>query len=190
MKQDLRIAITKRMIHEALLKLLEKKTIDKIKINELCEASGVNRATFYRHYETLQDVLREIQSELIRNIPHPNRPPKHPEEVRPKIEVMCRYLYDRAAVLKVLFCNCTDDEMTQNLMSLYAELIHQHRAELPLPAQDEDTYQILMTLFGGGAYALLKNWIMGRIQKTPAELADILFGIISYQGPLGMIPVK
>ena len=187
MKQDLRVTVTKRMIQEALLKLLEKKPIDKIKINELCEASGVNRATFYRHYETLQDVLREIQADLIRNIPRPEVPPKSLAETRAKIDAMCNYMYGHAAVLKVLFSNCTDDDMTQSLTELYAELLTQHHRELLFPEHNADTHQILITLVGGASYSLLKKWIMGNIQKTPAELAEILFSIIRYQGPLGMI---
>ena len=71
MKQDLRVAVTKRMIQEALIRLLKNKPIDKIKVNELCEESGINRATFYRHYETLQDILREIEADVIRAMPQP-----------------------------------------------------------------------------------------------------------------------
>lgn len=189
MKQDLRVAVTKRMIHEAMLKLLETKPISKIRINELCETSGVNRATFYRHYENLHAVLQEIQTELIRNIPHPDGPPKNPEEVRAKIEAMCNYMYDHAAVLKVLFTNCTDDDMTQSLIALYREFLFMLHRELPLPARNEDTLHILITLVGGASYSLLKNWIMGRIQKTPAELADILFSIVCNQAPYGPIQI-
>ena len=73
MKQDLRVAVTKRMIQEALIRLLKNKPIDKIKVNELCEESGINRATFYRHYETLQDILREIEADVIRAMPQPRQ---------------------------------------------------------------------------------------------------------------------
>ena len=44
--------MTKRMLKEWLLRPL-----DNIHVNELCRESGINRATFYRHYETPQDVL-------------------------------------------------------------------------------------------------------------------------------------
>lgn len=186
MKQDLRVAVTKQMIYKALLHLLENKRIDKIKISELCTVSGVNRATFYRHYETLQDVLHEMQTELIRKMPHPDGPPKSLEEMRFKVESICNYLHDNADVLKVLFSNSTDEDMTKSLMALYQDILEQHRHELAFPALNEDAHQILITILGGGAYSLLKKWIMGEINKTPKELADILFSIICFQDPFGM----
>lgn len=44
---------------EAFLSLLEKKDFAYITVKEICEAAGVNRSTFYLHYETLDDLLSE-----------------------------------------------------------------------------------------------------------------------------------
>lgn len=44
---------------EAFLALLEKKDFAYITVKEICEAAGVNRSTFYLHYETLGDLLAE-----------------------------------------------------------------------------------------------------------------------------------
>ena len=44
---------------EAFLTLLEKKDFSYITVKELCEAAGVNRSTFYLHYETIGDLLAE-----------------------------------------------------------------------------------------------------------------------------------
>ncbi len=44
---------------EALLTLLEKKDFPYITVKELCEMAGVNRSTFYLHYETVDDLLAE-----------------------------------------------------------------------------------------------------------------------------------
>ena len=43
----------------AFLDLLEKKDIEYITVKEICEAAGVNRSTFYLHYETIGDLLAE-----------------------------------------------------------------------------------------------------------------------------------
>lgn len=43
----------------ALLKLLEKKDLEYITVKEICENAGVNRSTFYLHYETIDDLLSE-----------------------------------------------------------------------------------------------------------------------------------
>lgn len=47
---------------EALLQLLNKKDFAYITVKEICEVAGVNRSTFYLHYETLTDLLSESVS--------------------------------------------------------------------------------------------------------------------------------
>lgn len=44
---------------EALITLLEKKDIEYITVKEICEKAGVNRSTFYLHYETIADLVNE-----------------------------------------------------------------------------------------------------------------------------------
>lgn len=44
---------------DAFLALLEKKDFAYITVKEICAAAGVNRSTFYLHYETLGDLLTE-----------------------------------------------------------------------------------------------------------------------------------
>ena len=44
---------------KALLSLLEKKPFEYITISEICEMAGVNRSTFYLHYENTGDLLKE-----------------------------------------------------------------------------------------------------------------------------------
>ena len=44
---------------EALLSLLEKKSFAYITVSEICEEAGVNRSTFYLHYENTCDLLHE-----------------------------------------------------------------------------------------------------------------------------------
>lgn len=50
---------TAAKMDEALLALLEKKDFAYITVKELCETAGVNRSTFYLHYETIDDLLEE-----------------------------------------------------------------------------------------------------------------------------------
>lgn len=55
---------TAAKMDEAFLALLEKKDFAYITVKELCAAAGVNRSTFYLHYETLEDLLDECAQYL------------------------------------------------------------------------------------------------------------------------------
>lgn len=50
---------------QALLALLEEKPFDYITVSELCKKAGVNRSTFYLHYENTCDLLAETSRYLI-----------------------------------------------------------------------------------------------------------------------------
>lgn len=49
-KIDLRVVKTKENITHSFLELLEKKSIEKITVKELCEKARISRNTFYQHY--------------------------------------------------------------------------------------------------------------------------------------------
>lgn len=50
---------------KALLSLLEKKDFEYIAIKEICEVAGVNRSTFYLHYENTADLLKETTKYIL-----------------------------------------------------------------------------------------------------------------------------
>ncbi len=50
---------------EALISLLEKKDIEYITVKEICDAAGVNRSTFYLHYENISDLLKETTQYIL-----------------------------------------------------------------------------------------------------------------------------
>lgn len=53
-------------MNEALFRLLDKKEFRDISILEICNEAGVNRSTFYAHYENTYDLLQETRDNFIR----------------------------------------------------------------------------------------------------------------------------
>ena len=66
-KNETKYYNTACLMNEALLKLLEKKNYEFITVKEICEKAGVNRSTFYLHYETMEDLLTESIAYVIEN---------------------------------------------------------------------------------------------------------------------------
>lgn len=52
---------------KALIELLEKKDFEYITIKEICSQAGVNRSTFYLHYENTTDLLNETTQYITDN---------------------------------------------------------------------------------------------------------------------------
>lgn len=56
-REDLRIIKTRMALTNAFFEMLAETTIAGITINELCERSGVRRATFYKHFDDKDDFI-------------------------------------------------------------------------------------------------------------------------------------
>ena len=55
---------TAAKMDEALISLLNEKEFEYITVKEICARAGVNRSTFYLHYENTRDLLEEAAGSL------------------------------------------------------------------------------------------------------------------------------
>lgn len=53
---------TAMLMNEALISLLDKKDFKYITIKDICLKAGINRSTFYLHYESIDDLLNECST--------------------------------------------------------------------------------------------------------------------------------
>ena len=68
---DRRIKYTKKTIKDTFISLLSEKDIKKITVSEICKLADINRATFYRYYLDVYDLLDKIQEEFIEELKNP-----------------------------------------------------------------------------------------------------------------------
>ena len=61
-KNESKYFYTASLMNQAILELLEKKDIEFITITEITQRAGVNRTTFYLHYDNIDDLLEETVS--------------------------------------------------------------------------------------------------------------------------------
>ena len=81
---DKRIIKTKRNLYTALLKVMETKTFESIKVSDICEEAMTNRSTFYDHfsdkYELLSSLIEDLKKELIKSLEIKNKNDLSPKE--------------------------------------------------------------------------------------------------------------
>lgn len=53
-------------ITEAVLELMKNQNINEISISQICEEAGVGRASFYRNFESKEDVIRKYLAKLLK----------------------------------------------------------------------------------------------------------------------------
>ena len=66
-KNNSKYFYTAQLMNQALISLLEKKDIEFITVSEITKKAGVNRSTFYLHYENIYELLEETIENLNKN---------------------------------------------------------------------------------------------------------------------------
>ncbi len=168
-----RVAITKRMLKEGLMRLLKDRSLDKISITQLCREAGINRTTFYRHYEWPRDVLTEMQNDFFAEIFDHFQKPMAVGDV----ERLFICLADRVELVKLFFRYNSDTDW----MRLFTQIYTCFPAKQMMKAFqniNETHAELLSAYLAGGAYFLARKWIMDDMPISPKEVAAIVLSAL------------
>lgn len=58
---------TAQKMDEAMIKLLDDNTFEEITVTDICKTAGINRSTFYSHYQNTYDLLKETKKHIMDN---------------------------------------------------------------------------------------------------------------------------
>ncbi len=72
---DPRLRRTHKLLQDALIELTAEHGFDAITVGDITKRAGVNRVTFYRHYQDKYDMLEQILNEVIRQFTSDLGPP-------------------------------------------------------------------------------------------------------------------
>ena len=72
-RENRRVQMTKRLMKDALMELLEQHELVDISVTAICEAADVHRSTFYKYYKNQADLLRDMEQDYLDRIPIPSR---------------------------------------------------------------------------------------------------------------------
>ena len=188
-KNETKYLNTARLMNEALLILLEKKNYEFITVKEICKKAGVNRSTFYLHYETMDDLLEEtidyITSKMYSKFHEvlsidKNKITSAPldELVLIKLEYLTPYLEfvrDNKKVFNVAVSQPTVLRFPQIFDSLYAEIFSPILSRYGVPDADK---KYLMSFYLNGIYSVIMAWIGNACKDDIAHIAELLINFV------------
>lgn len=175
MKQDMRVTVTKRMLKEGILKCLRDRPLSKIKVSDLCRESGINRATFYNHYDSPAMILREIAQDYADQIfsIYRSNPQGSEEKDSKALEASLTYIYEKRDELKVLFSKNAENCLSGFCMDIVRDEVKKNSAPDPQNAEDKDHFLVAITL-SSAIFGLIQTWLMFDIDRTPKELVSVI----------------
>ena len=176
MGENTKVQMTKERIRQALVVLLRTESLQKITVKELCEAAGVNRSTFYNHYGSPHDVLRDLSKQFLDDSEATLRSASLTDldANYKRVEMVLHHAEENIEVMRILVNNEYDAEFPEKLFSLprITELMENRVKEM-----GEEVKQGIPTFVIYGAYKLLQDWINQEERISPEEETRLLLGI-------------
>ena len=176
-KENQRIALTKKLLQEGLLRLLEKNTLDKISVTELCRESGINRATFYNHYTSPQDLLSSIEANVVADLKKIIGYPQTYAEVAQHTEAVCTYFYENARTMLILNKCHADEDINTTLYELNRNFQIFRMSSKFTNTLDQNGVHLVSVFFYSGCFKILLEWLKNDLPLTPKEVADLMIRI-------------
>lgn len=175
-KVDLRVNRTKKLLSEALLKMLEKKLFSKINVNDLCLEAMVSRAAFYTHFVDKYDLLR-YSLKRIKDAYLQERPLYPRKE---SLVMLVDYIEEYRSVFEHLIYDDNSYELQMMFNELFIEDTLQEIEKMDSHNLISDMQKELIASFiSGGISNLLIRWIARKFSFGREELAEMLETLMS-----------
>lgn len=170
---------------EALIALLEEKDLEYITVKEICHQAGVNRSTFYLHYETIADLVNETleminqrflsyfpqqEDEILANMDSRNREALvlvTQEYLLPYL----RFIRDNKKVYRAAFRNPGSMQADVRYGELKKHIIAPILERFDIPAAHRPYY---IAYYVEGIAAIVKEWL----RQDCADTVEMVAGII------------
>ena len=172
-------------IDEALLALLEEKDLEYITVKEICHQAGINRSTFYLHYETIADLVDETL-EMI-NQRFLSYFPRQEEEILGNMgsrereslvlvtrEYLVPYLHfirDNKKVYRAAFRNPSSTGVNTRYGELKQRILSPILERFEIPAAHRPYY---IAYYIEGIAAIVKEWLRQDCADDVEMVADII----------------
>ncbi len=167
--ENQRIRLTKKLLKDALIKLLHQKTIDSISVTELCRCAEINRVTFYKYYSTPSDVLTEIEDELLTDI---EKIVSAYEKNSTHLISALHFFQEKRDELLILMKNLPGNELEERLF--YSPNIKKILSENYLNDYDGADKEWAYLFICNGSYSIIRKWMLEGCQGSPERIADFI----------------
>ena len=172
------------LMDEALILLLEKKEYSFITVKEICEKAGVNRSTFYLHYETMDDLVSEcieyvgnkinkkfsnkvINKQIIKDSKLEDLLLITPDYLLPYLE----FLKENKAIYKIAYSQPNVLKEQQVVNHLYKNIFEPILNRFLIPINEQ---KYIMNFYLSGIGSVMMEWIKNDCKEDKQTIVKIL----------------
>ena len=177
---DRRVKYTKKVIKDTFIDLLDKKDISKVTVSEICKIADVNRATFYRYYLDVFDLLEKMEEEFVEDVKAAyGNDDNDNQSLSYYATSLLNMCYENQKLAKILF---TSTGKPYFLNSILEECYNRCKVRWirAVPDIGEDDIEYASVFIFNGALGVVNYWIKCDFDKSVDEVAKIIQELAHY----------
>lgn len=165
-KEDLRVRKTKAAIRRVFEEMICEMDYEQITVKELTDRAMINRKTFYLHYETLDDLLAELQQEIVDSFTSQNISYRSMDDIKRII----RYFFEYADKMPKLHERLLSSGSYEYVGGRINAKIMAYRAERYRGSFSKNIYEdnLVFAYFSPISTLLYRQWVKDG-KKMPLE---------------------
>ena len=178
-KENQRTKLTKMLFKNAMINLLEKKSLYDITVTELCQNAELNRSTFYNYYDNVNDVFIDIEQELMLASEECIQKINKIEfnSIAKPLYQLLNYIKENIKVYKLLLNNHISEEFSQNIMKKPIDFLKEKIKTLNIELGGDTDY--IFTYIVSGSLEIIKKWVNSNMKESPQYIATLIYKLSS-----------
>ena len=176
---DRRTKYTQSIIKESFINLLKNKDIKKITVSEICQKADINRATFYRYYLDVYDLLDKIEEDFVNELKLASVDKINYTVGTFAKDLLTTFTKNKDLAKILYYTNNNSTYFLNDIMSLaYEKCKTKWQKDIPnLPSED---IEYAASYIFNGALGIINYWILNDFDKTIDEIAKIIEELAYY----------
>lgn len=180
-KVDRRVIRTRRMLRDALLSLMQEKEFSQISAKDITDRADLNRGTFYLHYDSPEQLLKNICIDVLEDIEgtiDAFQPSQKQESLQNIVGHIVDYVEESRPLFRCLLLNMQSEAMVQGMAHILMDKGLQIRNQLSIDSPEQELlYSSYFVTYG--IVGIIRQWFKRDCDLTKEQLQNYIYRFVS-----------
>ena len=170
--ENRRVRMTKQLLKDALLELLEQQKLVSISVTAICKTADVHRSTFYKYYMDPADLLKDIEQDFLDRIPTPPRNLDQLNQEQLLLETTAFFddVKENQKAYRILFGGSAGNSFASTLVEYLCS------GYIVFEKENSGLSDRFMRLYiANGTVGMLREWIDKNFPVSSRQIAEMMY---------------
>ena len=179
-KEDRRVRRTKKMLTQALTKLMQEKQVKDITVKELTELADMNRGTFYLYYKDVYDMLDKLEDNMfsaLNQILEPHESEDGGEPTKQTLLELFQFIEENQEMCRMLLSPHGDMQFLHRLNEVLRKKCLSYFQKNGI-ASENDAFEYRYSYVIFGCAGVIRAWVNGSCKDSAEDMAELVCRMI------------